>query len=29
MKEWLSVPPTASRRWKALVAEAKAFVGSR
>ncbi len=28
MKEWLSVPPSASRRWKSLVAEAKAFVGS-
>jgi hypothetical protein len=28
MKEWLSVPPTASRRWKALVHEAKAFVGA-
>jgi hypothetical protein len=28
MKEWLSVPPTASRRWKALVREAKDFVGS-
>ena len=28
MKEWLSVPPTASRRWKGLVAEAKAFVGA-
>lgn len=27
MKEWLSVPPGASRRWKALVLEAKAFVG--
>ena len=27
MKEWLSVPPSASRRWKALVHEAKAFVG--
>lgn len=26
MKEWLSLPPTASRRWKALVAEARAFV---
>lgn len=28
MKGWLRVPPTASRRWKALVAEAKAFVGA-
>ena len=28
MKEWLSVPPAASRRWKSLVAEAKAFVGA-
>jgi hypothetical protein len=28
MKEWLSVPPSASRRWKALVAEGKAFVGA-
>lgn len=28
MKEWLSLPPTASRRWKALVAEARAFVHS-
>ena len=27
MKEWLSVPPGASRRWKALVRESKAFVG--
>ena len=27
MKGWLSVPPGASRRWKALVLEAKAFVG--
>jgi hypothetical protein len=26
MKEWLSLPPAASRRWKALVAEARAFV---
>jgi hypothetical protein len=29
MKEWLSVPGSASRRWKGLVAEAKAFVGAR
>ena len=29
MKEWASVPPTASRRWQALVEEARAFVGSR
>jgi hypothetical protein len=28
MKEWLSVPPSSSRRWKALVHEAKAFVGA-
>jgi hypothetical protein len=28
MKEWLSLPASASRRWKTLVAEAKAFVGS-
>lgn len=27
MKEWLSVPPGAARRWKPLVREAKAFVG--
>ena len=26
MKEWLSLPPAASRRWKALVAEARDFV---
>ena len=29
MKEWLIVPASASRRWKALVIEAKAFVGPR
>lgn len=29
MKEWASVPPMASRRWKALVEEARAFVDSR
>jgi TfoX/Sxy family transcriptional regulator of competence genes len=29
MKEWASSAPTASRRWKALVEEARAFVGSR
>jgi hypothetical protein len=29
MKEWASVSPSASRRWKALVEEARAFVGSR
>jgi hypothetical protein len=29
MKEWASIAPTASRRWKALVEEARAFVGSR
>jgi hypothetical protein len=27
MKEWASVPPSASRRWKALVEEARGFVG--
>jgi len=27
MKEWVSVPPSASRRWKALVEEARGFVG--
>ena len=27
MKEWLSVPTGASRRWRGLVEEAKAFVG--
>ena len=27
MKEWLSVPTRAGRRWKALVEEAKGFVG--
>lgn len=27
MKEWLSVPTGASRRWRGLVDEAKAFVG--
>ena len=27
MKEWLSVPAGASRRWRALVREAKDFVG--
>ena len=27
MKEWLSVPSSASRRWKALVHDARAFVG--
>jgi TfoX/Sxy family transcriptional regulator of competence genes len=29
MKEWASIAPTASRRWKALVEEGRAFVGSR
>jgi hypothetical protein len=29
MKEWASVAPSASRRWKALVDEARAFVGGR
>src|SRR3989442_9333783 len=28
MKEWASVTPNAGRRWRALVAEARAFVGS-
>jgi len=28
MKEWASVPPSASRRWRALVEEARTFVGS-
>lgn len=28
MKEWLSVPARASRRWRALVDEAREFVGS-
>jgi 4a-hydroxytetrahydrobiopterin dehydratase len=27
MKEWASIAPSASRRWKALVEEARAFVG--
>jgi hypothetical protein len=26
MKEWLSLPPAASRRWRSIVAEARAFV---
>jgi TfoX/Sxy family transcriptional regulator of competence genes len=29
MKEWASVPVGASRRWRALVDEARRFVGSR
>jgi hypothetical protein len=29
MKEWLSVPASAPRRWKALVGEAKTFVHPR
>jgi hypothetical protein len=29
MKEWAAVTPNASRRWRALVEEARAFVGSR
>jgi hypothetical protein len=29
MKEWASVPPSASRRWKGLVEEARVFVGGR
>jgi len=28
MKEWASITPAASRRWRALVEEARAFVGS-
>jgi TfoX/Sxy family transcriptional regulator of competence genes len=28
MKEWVTVPASASRRWRALVEEARAFVGS-
>lgn len=27
MKEWASVSPSASRRWRGLVDEARAFVG--
>jgi TfoX/Sxy family transcriptional regulator of competence genes len=27
MKEWASIPASASRRWKALVEEARVFVG--
>jgi hypothetical protein len=27
MREWASIAPSASRRWKALVEEARAFVG--
>jgi TfoX/Sxy family transcriptional regulator of competence genes len=27
MKEWASVPASASRRWKGLVEEARSFVG--
>jgi hypothetical protein len=26
MKEWLSLPPAASRRWRSIVSEARAFV---
>jgi len=29
MKEWASVAPSESRRWKALVEEARTFVGGR
>jgi hypothetical protein len=29
MKEWASVGPSASRRWRALVGEARAFVRGR
>ena len=29
MKEWASVPASASRRWKGLVDEARVFVGGR
>jgi len=28
MKEWVAVSPTASRRWRKLVEEARAFVGA-
>jgi hypothetical protein len=28
MKEWAAVSPSASRRWRKLVEEARAFVGS-
>lgn len=28
MKEWATLPSSTSRRWKALVAEAKSFVGA-
>ena len=28
MKEWISVPARASRRWRSLVNEARTFVGS-
>jgi TfoX/Sxy family transcriptional regulator of competence genes len=27
MKEWASIPASASRRWKGLVEEARSFVG--
>ncbi|MHB8375903.1 MAG: MmcQ/YjbR family DNA-binding protein [Dehalococcoidia bacterium] len=27
MKEWVAISPTAARRWRALVEEARAFVG--
>jgi hypothetical protein len=29
MKEWASIAPSASRRWRGLVDEARAFVGGR
>jgi hypothetical protein len=29
MKEWASIAPSASRRWRDLVDEARAFVGGR
>lgn len=29
MKEWASITPSASRRWRGLVDEARAFVGGR
>jgi hypothetical protein len=29
MKEWASIAPSASRRWRALVEEARGFVGGR
>lgn len=29
MKEWATVPTSASRRWRGLIDEARTFVGSR